>query len=69
MALALRPQFHWHNERAYADFNDFLGRLQRDKRKKILQERRRVREAGVILEALVGPEIAKEDWDFFHRCY
>lgn len=62
-------QFHWHNERAYADFNDFLGHLQRDKRKKILQERRRVREAGVILEALVGPEIAKEDWDFFHRCY
>ena len=44
-------QFHWLNRQpeGYADFDDFLASLQRDKRKKIAQERRRVAEAGVAL--------------------
>jgi uncharacterized protein len=42
-------QFHWTQDaqRPYADFEDLLARLQRDKRKKIQQERRKVAEAGV----------------------
>ncbi|MEP7058075.1 MAG: GNAT family N-acetyltransferase, partial [Caldimonas sp.] len=48
---------------------DFLAGLQRDKRKKIQQERRRVGEAGVTFEELTGAEITSEDWDFFYRCY
>ena len=42
-------QFHWQNRSPlpYANFEDFLASLQRDKRKKIQQERRKVREAGV----------------------
>ena len=64
-------QFHWTNREpsAYADFADFLASLQRDKRKKIQQERRRVQEAGVTFEARVGTEITAADWDFFYRCY
>ena len=52
-----------------ADFADFLASLQREKRKKIQQERRKVREADVTFEVLEGPAITEADWDFFHRCY
>ncbi len=64
-------QFHWVNREpaAYADFADFLASLQREKRKKIQQERRYVREAGVGFEARVGAQITAADWDFFYRCY
>jgi predicted N-acyltransferase len=64
-------QFHWTNREGtpYADFADFLASLQRDKRKKIQQERRRVVEAGIVFTTLQGPEITKPDWDFFYRCY
>nr|WP_268151518.1 peptidogalycan biosysnthesis protein [Pelomonas aquatica] len=61
-------QFHWTAE-GDADFAAFLGRLQRDKRKKIQQEQRRVREAGVVFEAREGADISPEDWDYFYRCY
>jgi len=76
-------QFHWRNRDApdaecapstadrspYADFSDFLACLQRDKRKKIQQERRRVQEAGVRFTTLEGERITPADWDFFHACY
>jgi uncharacterized protein len=64
-------QFHWQNRlpEPYADFADLLASLQREKRKKIQQERRRVAEAGVTFTASVGAAIAKADWDFFYRCY
>jgi predicted N-acyltransferase len=68
-------QFHWRNQNPVRDglpfgsFEDFLGSLHRDKRKKIQQERRKVRDAGVTFETKVGPAITEEDWDFFYRCY
>ena len=64
-------QFHWCNSEpaGYADFTHFLAGLQRDKRKKIQQERRRVADAGVRIEALAGAQIQGVDWDFFYRCY
>ncbi len=64
-------QFHWtaHEPAPDADFPAFLARLQREKRKKIQQEQRRVREAGVHFDARSGAEIRTEDWDFFYRCY
>ncbi len=74
-------QFHWHNRHdaapedagpivlPYADFGDFLAGLQRDKRKKIAQERRRVAEAGVTFETLEGERLDQAAWDFFHACY
>ena len=64
-------QFHWHNRapQPYLDFRDFLAALQRDKRKKIQQERRRVADAGVVFRVLQGSQIEPADWDFFHQCY
>jgi len=61
-------QFHWTND-GYASFDDFLARLSHARRKNIRQERRRVREAGVELRWLDGPEISRKHWDFFNRCY
>ncbi|MEN3112285.1 GNAT family N-acetyltransferase [Uliginosibacterium paludis] len=61
-------QFHWQN-RGYPDFDAFLAALTRDKRKKIRQERRYVREAGVSLRTLEGAAIEPEHWAFFTRCY
>ncbi len=61
-------QFHWTAE-GDADFAAFLARLHRDKRKKIQQEQRRVREAGVVFEARTGADLTTKDWDFFYRCY
>ena len=51
-SLRTTVQFHWTNRTPspYADFADFLASLQRDKRKKIQQEQRRVAEAGVTLQ-------------------
>ncbi|WP_280155586.1 GNAT family N-acetyltransferase [Piscinibacter sp. XHJ-5] len=64
-------QFHWTNREPepYRDFADLLQTLQREKRKKIQQERRRVAEAGIGFTVLQGSEIGERDWDFFYRCY
>ena len=64
-------QFHWQNRdpEHFVDFADFLSGMQREKRKKILQERRRVVDAGVTFTTLHGSEIGLDDWDFFYRCY
>lgn len=63
-------QFHWENASSpYRDFGQFLSQLQRDKRKKILQERRRVAEAGVCFTVHEGEAIDTPLWDFFYRCY
>jgi len=61
-------QFHWSNP-GYASFDEFLVTLTHDKRKKIRQERRKVRDAGVTLRRKTGREITPEDWKFFARCY
>ena len=64
-------QFHWTNRapEPYVDFADFLAGLQREKRKKIQQERRRVVDAGLHFSTALGKEIGTADWDFFYRCY
>ena len=53
----------------FKDFDDFLGSLNQEKRKKIRQERRKVTEAGVVFRAICGAEMSNADWDFFYRCY
>ncbi len=64
-------QFHWTRDEAapQTDFTTFLASLQRDKRKKIQQERRRVSEAGVEFTVHEGTQIDAELWRFFHHCY
>ena len=61
-------QFHWSNA-GYPDFDAFLASLAHDKRKKIRQERRKVRDAGVQFRWARGKGITTDDWDFFYRCY
>jgi predicted N-acyltransferase len=61
-------QFHWHNDN-YRDFDHFLGALSASKRKKIKRERRRVEEAGVVMEVRGGAELQERHWDAFYRFY
>jgi hypothetical protein len=61
-------QFHWQNH-DYASFEDFLSHMSHDKRKKIHQERRKIRQAGLTFRRLTGKDITEDDWRFFHRCY
>ena len=61
-------QFHWRNA-GYADFEQFLAQLAQPKRKKVRAERRKVAEAGIVLERKVGRDISEADWRFFYRCY
>jgi hypothetical protein len=68
MMLRRGIQFHWANG-GYRTFDEFLATLTHDKRKKLKQERRRVREAGVTFRWKLGREIADGDWRFFTRCY
>ncbi len=68
MLLRRTVQFHWRND-GYADFDDFLARMTRHRRKIIRQERRRVRAAGIAFRWLRGPQIERAHWEFFERCY
>jgi len=74
MMLRQDVQFHWQNSvqsqnRGYRDFDEFLAALSRDKRKRIRQERRKVREAGIHLQCLTGEIATAEQWAFFASCY
>ncbi len=68
MLLRRTVQFHWRNE-GYADFDDFLSRLTRHRRKVIRQERRRAHAKGLGFRWLRGAEIEQKHWEFFERCY
>lgn len=74
LMLRQTVQFHWQNAApgtgaAFGSFDEFLGTLSQDKRKKIRQERRRVAEAGVSFRSAQGRAIEPSDWDFFYQCY
>ena len=64
-------QFHWtqDSQTPWASFDAFIASLLRDKRKKILQERRRVAEAGIVFSTHRGHDISPALWRFFHQCY
>lgn len=68
MMLRRTVQFHWCNE-GFDDFDAFLARMNHDKRKKIRQERRRLREAGLTFERVPGAQANDADWHFFYDCY
>ena len=60
-------QFHWEN-RAYADFEEFLTALSSRKRKDIRKERAKAQE-GVEIRTLRGENIREEHWDAFWEFY
>lgn len=59
-------QFHWRNE-GYEDFDEFLSRLGREKRKKIRQERKKLDEMS--FERKHARDLSEAEWAFFHSCY
>jgi len=70
LSLRHTVQFHWNNAATpYQDYEDFLHHLAQDKRKKIRQEQRKVKDAGVHHRWVHGRNISSDDWDFFYRCY
>ncbi len=63
-------QFHWRQAQPpWPDFDAFVGAMNHDKRKKLRQERRKVRESGVELRRLQGAAIDRRAWELFLRCY
>jgi hypothetical protein len=61
-------QFHWRHE-GHADFDEWLGSLAADKRKKIRRERRRIAEAGIECRRLHGGELEREQVDAIYRLH
>ncbi|HVO47772.1 MAG TPA: GNAT family N-acetyltransferase [Steroidobacteraceae bacterium] len=62
-------QFHWTNH-GYGSYEDYLGSFTAEKRKKARRERRRVAEAGIRFETLMGDQLDERtlDWAYaFHR--
>ncbi len=68
MMLRHGVQFHWTNA-GDATFDEYLSHMNHTKRKKIKQERRRVRDAGISFSWIDGADITDADWTFFVRCY
>ena len=64
-------QFHWTQDTAQPvdSLDGLLQRMQRHKRKNIVQERRKVSEAGVSFTVHEGAAIDEGLWDFFYACY
>ncbi len=61
-------QYHWFNQN-YRDFQDFTDSLTSKKRKKILKERREIKNAGIEIQRLSGSEITSEQWQLFYQFY
>lgn len=61
-------QFQW-TDRGYGDMAGFLASLTSEKRKKLLRERRRVSEAGIVFEVVRGRDLSEADWDHVYRLY
>ncbi len=61
-------QFQWRND-GYGDFDDFLSRLSHEARKQIKRERRRVSEAGLVVEVYAGHEVPAAWWPRLYALY
>lgn len=61
-------QFHWVNN-GYETFDDFLGEMNQERRKKVRQDRKKVAAAGIAFRWLRGAELAEDDLAFFYKCY
>ncbi len=68
--LTLRKdcQFHWYNQ-DYSSFDAFLATFTAEKRKKAKRERRRVAEAGIEFDTLLGGDVDDALWDTLYGFY
>ncbi len=62
----LQWQFHWFND-GYRDFDHFLSRLKRKRRKNILQERRKLGEYRFL--RIPGSQASERQWHFAWQMY
>lgn len=62
-------QFHWCNTEGWRSFDEFTASLKQSRRKAIRQERRKVAEAGVVIQRLRGRQIRPHHWDAFYKFY
>lgn len=62
-------QYHWHNDRAWENFEDFLGAMRSRARKEIRRERRLARESGLRFEWRSGAQAQPEDWEAMWSFY
>ena len=61
-------QFKWKNKN-YTNFDDFLATLTHNKRKKIKQERKKIKNSNICITQKTGAKIKTEEIDFFYKCY
>lgn len=61
-------QFQWFN-RDYADFDTFLATLPARRRKEIRRERRKLHDAGVVVEHWHPRDIDEDLWDWLYAAY
>ena len=61
-------QFRWVNN-AYKSFENFISHLSHNKRKKIKQERAKIKKANIEIIQKIGSDIEQEDIEFFYECY
>lgn len=61
-------QFVWQNA-GYDRFEDFLGELTHEKRKKIRQERKKIADQNIRCLRVSGRDISEAQWAFFFQCY
>ncbi len=61
-------QYYWYND-SYINFESFLSKLKRKKRKNILKERNYFKENKINFSVKKGVEIKKKDIDLFYQCY
>jgi uncharacterized protein len=61
-------QFHWFN-RGYESFEAFLGTFTAEKRKKAKRERRRVAEAGITFDTVMGGQMDAALWNTVYPFY
>ena len=62
-------QYHWHNDRGWRDFDDFLASMDHRHRKNIRQERARVAREGVAFRIVHGDEATPRDLEAIHALY
>ena len=62
-------QYHWHNDRGWRDFDDFLAAMDHKHRKNIRQERARLAREGVGFRIVHGDEAAQDDLEVIHALY
>ena len=61
-------QFHWKNN-FYQDFDEFLGRLKRKRRKEIIRGRRQIQQQRIKVEVLEGEAIQVEHINYMYEFY